>query len=110
MLEPRRNPASWDNFRKAAVLVLIILAAALVLFGVIYFFILGAAALRRWIYSGRLFCLSPLSLGRLPDWLKFKNRKHGRRRGSGGGVGEAIKRCGSFAVSARRVRCRNGFN
>ena len=41
MLEPLRNPASWDNFRKAAVLVLIIWAAALVLFGVIYFFILG---------------------------------------------------------------------
>ena len=41
MLEPLRNPANWDNFRKAAVLVLIIWAAALVLFGVIYFFILG---------------------------------------------------------------------
>ena len=41
MLEPPRNPASWDNFRKAAVLVLIIWAAALVLFGVIYFFIFG---------------------------------------------------------------------
>ena len=41
MLEPLRNPASWDNFRKAAVLVLIIWAAALVLFGVIYFFIFG---------------------------------------------------------------------
>ena len=41
MLEPRRNPANWDNFRKAAVLVLIIWAAASVLFGIIYFFILG---------------------------------------------------------------------
>ena len=41
MLEPLRNPASWDNFRKAAVLVLIIWAAASVLFGIIYFFILG---------------------------------------------------------------------
>ena len=41
MLEPLRNPANWDNFRKAAVLVLIIWAAASVLFGIIYFFILG---------------------------------------------------------------------
>ena len=42
MLEPLRNPANWDNFRKAAVLVLIIWAAAsAVLFGIIYFFILG---------------------------------------------------------------------
>ena len=63
MLEPLRNPANWDNFRKAAVLVLIIWAAASVLFGIIYFFISGAAALRRRTYSGRLFCLSLLSLG-----------------------------------------------
>ena len=41
MLEPLRNPASWDNFRKAAVLVLILWAAASVLFGIIYFFVLG---------------------------------------------------------------------
>ena len=41
MLEPLRNPANWDNFRKAAVLVLIIWAAASVLFGIIYFFIFG---------------------------------------------------------------------
>ena len=41
MLEPLRNPANWDNFRKAAVLVLILWAAASVLFGIIYFFILG---------------------------------------------------------------------
>ena len=34
MLEPLRNPANWDNFRKAAVLVLIIWAAAAVLFGI----------------------------------------------------------------------------
>ena len=40
MLEPLRNPASWDNFRKAAVLVLIIWVAAPVLC-IIYFFILG---------------------------------------------------------------------
>jgi uncharacterized BrkB/YihY/UPF0761 family membrane protein len=36
MLEPLRNPASWDNVRKAAVLILILSAAASVLFGIIY--------------------------------------------------------------------------
>ena len=41
MLEPLRNPANWDNFRKTVVLVLIIWAAASLLFGIIYFFILG---------------------------------------------------------------------
>ena len=41
MLEPLRNPANWDNFRKVAVLVLILWAAASVLFGIIYFFVLG---------------------------------------------------------------------
>ena len=41
MLEPLRNPANWDNFRKAAVLVLIIWAAASAVLGIIYFFILG---------------------------------------------------------------------
>ena len=41
MLEPLRNPASWDNFRKAAVLVLIIWAAASAVLCIIYFFILG---------------------------------------------------------------------
>ena len=41
MLEPLRNPANWDNFRKAAVLVLIIWAAASAVLCIIYFFILG---------------------------------------------------------------------
>ena len=41
MLEPLRNPANWDNFRKGAVLVLIILAAASAVLCIIYFFILG---------------------------------------------------------------------
>jgi hypothetical protein len=36
MLEPLRNPASWDNFRKAAVLVLIIWAAASAVLCIIY--------------------------------------------------------------------------
>ena len=51
MYEPSRNPANWDNFRKA-VLVLIIWAAASVLFGIIYFFIWGAAVLRRRTIQG----------------------------------------------------------
>ena len=41
MLEPLRNPASWDNFRKAAVLVLILWAAVSAVLCIIYFFILG---------------------------------------------------------------------
>ena len=41
MLEPLRNPANWDNFRKVAVLVLILWAAASAVLGIIYFFILG---------------------------------------------------------------------
>ena len=62
MLEPLRNPANRDNFRKAAVLVLIIWAAASVLFGIIYFFILGGRSPAPANIFGRLFCLSPLSL------------------------------------------------
>ena len=38
------------------------LAAVSAVLCIIYFFILGAAAVRRRTYSGRLFCLSPLSL------------------------------------------------
>ena len=41
MLEPLRNPASWDNFRKVVVLVLILWAAASAVLCIIYFFILG---------------------------------------------------------------------
>jgi hypothetical protein len=41
MLEPLRNPANWDNFRKGAVLVLILWAAASAVLCIIYFFILG---------------------------------------------------------------------
>ena len=41
MLEPLRNPANWDNFRKVAVLVLILWAAASAVLCIIYFFILG---------------------------------------------------------------------
>jgi hypothetical protein len=41
MLEPLRNPASWDNFRKLIVLVLILWAAVSAVLCIIYFFILG---------------------------------------------------------------------
>ena len=41
MLEPLRNPASWDNFRKVVELVLILWAAASAVLCIIYFFILG---------------------------------------------------------------------
>ena len=41
MLEPLRNPANWDNFRKGAVLVLILWAAVSAVLCIIYFFILG---------------------------------------------------------------------
>ena len=36
MLEPLRNPANWDNVRKAAVLILILWAAASVVLCIIY--------------------------------------------------------------------------
>ena len=41
MLDPFRNPASWDNFRKVVVLVLILWAAVSAVLCIIYFFILG---------------------------------------------------------------------
>ena len=49
--------------RKVVVLVLILWTAVSAVLCIIYFFILGAAALRRRTYSGRLFWLSLLSLG-----------------------------------------------
>ena len=59
MLEPLRNPASWDNFRKAAVLVLIIWAVASVLFGIIYFFILdGRSPAPADIFRGTILAVS----------------------------------------------------
>ena len=42
MLKPLRNPANWDNFRKAAVLVLILWAAVSAALCIIYFFISGS--------------------------------------------------------------------
>ena len=41
MLEPLKNPANWDNFREAAVLVLIIWATATAVLCIIYFFVWG---------------------------------------------------------------------
>ena len=41
MLEPLRNPASWDNFRKVVVLVLILWTAVSAVLCIIYVFILG---------------------------------------------------------------------
>ena len=41
MLEPLRNPANWDNFRKVVVLVLILWTAVSAVLCIIYFFILG---------------------------------------------------------------------
>ena len=65
MLEPLRNPASWDNFRKAAVLVLIIWAAASVLFGIIYFFILdGRSPAPADIFRGLILAVPCLQSGR----------------------------------------------
>ena len=64
MLEPLRNPANWDNFRKAAVLVLIIWAAASAVLCIIYFFILGGRSpAPADIFRALIFLfLSPLSL------------------------------------------------
>jgi hypothetical protein len=73
MLEPLRNPANWDNFRKAAVLVLIIWAAAAVLFGIIYFFILGGRSPAPANIFRALILLVPFIAQASPDWLKFKN-------------------------------------
>ena len=69
MLEPLRNPANWDNFRKAAVLVLIIWAAASVLFGIIY---LPQPCAGEHI-QGAYFACPLYRFGLSPDWLKFKN-------------------------------------
>jgi hypothetical protein len=41
MLEPLRNPANWDSFRKVAVLILILWTVALAVLCIIYFFVLG---------------------------------------------------------------------
>ena len=73
MLEPLRNSANWDNFRKAAVLVLIIWAAAAVLFGIIYFFILGGRSPAPANIFRALILLVPFIAQASPDWLKFKN-------------------------------------
>jgi hypothetical protein len=62
MLEPLRNPANWDTFRKAAVLVLIIWAAASAVLCIIYFFILGGRSPAPADIFRALILLVPLSL------------------------------------------------
>ena len=89
MLEPLRNPASWDNFRKVVVLVLILWTAVSAVLCIIYFFILGAAALRRRTYSGRLFCLSPLSLRPIAGLAQVQEPgSTGGEAGGGRGLGQ----------------------
>jgi hypothetical protein len=74
MLEPLRNPASWDNFRKVVVLVLILWTAVSGVLCIIYFFIFGgpqpcAGGHIQGAYFGCPFYHSVRS----PDWLKFKS-------------------------------------
>ena len=74
MLEPLRNPASWDNFRKVVVLVLILWAAVSAVLCIIYFFILGGRSPAPANIFRALILLVPLyRSGRSPDWLKMKN-------------------------------------
>ena len=74
MLEPLRNPANWDNFRRAAVLVLIIWAAASAVLCIIYFFILGGRSPAPGGHiQGAYFACPLYRSGRTSDWLKFKN-------------------------------------
>ena len=88
MLEPLRNPANWDTFRKAAVLVLIIWAVASAVLCIIYL----------WGGEGRspapaeifraLILLSPLSLRAFTRLAQVQEpgcapavRREGRRTG-----------------------------
>ena len=73
MLEPLRNPANWDNFRKVAVLVLILWAAASVLFGIIYLHLGGPQPCAGEHIQGAYFACPFYRSGRSSDWLKFKN-------------------------------------
>ena len=62
MLEPLKNPANWDNFRKAAVLVLIIWATATAVLCIIYFFVWGGRSPAPADIFRALILLVPLSL------------------------------------------------
>ena len=74
VLEPLRNPANWDNFRKAAVLVLILWAAVSAGLCIIYFFNLGGPQSCAGEHiQGAYFACPCYHSGRSPDWLKFKN-------------------------------------
>ena len=73
MLEPLRNPASWGNFRKVVVLVLILWAAVSAVLCIIYFFILGGRSPAPANIFRALILLVPFIAQASPDWLKFKN-------------------------------------
>ena len=85
MLEPLRNPVNWDNFRKAAVLVLIIWAAASVLFGIIYFFILGGRSpAPADIFRGIILLVVPfIASGVHPTGSSSRTQQSGGRRRRG---------------------------
>jgi hypothetical protein len=74
MLEPLKNPANWDNFRKAAVLVLIIWATATAVLCIIYFFVWGGPQpCAGGHIQGAYFACPLYRSGHTSDWLKFKN-------------------------------------
>ena len=74
MLEPLRNPASWDNFRKVVVLVLILWAAVSAVLCIIYFFILGGRSpAPANIFRALILAVPFITRAESPDWLKFKN-------------------------------------
>ena len=73
MLEPLRNPASWDNFRKVVVLVLILWTAVSAVLCIIYFFILGGRSPAPADIFRALILAVPFHSVRSPDWLKFKS-------------------------------------
>jgi hypothetical protein len=73
MLEPLRNPASWDNFRKVVVLVLILWAAVSAVLCILYFFVLGGRSPAPANIFRALILLVPFIAQASPDWLKLKN-------------------------------------
>ena len=85
MLEPLRNPANWDNFRKAAVLVLIIWAAASAVLCIIYFFILGGRSPAPANIFRALILLVPLSLRPIAGLAQIQ--EPGGGAGGGRGLG-----------------------
>ena len=79
MLEPLRNPANWDNFRKVVVLVLILWAAVSAVLCIIYFFILGGRSPAPANIFRTLILFVPfIALGALPTGSSSRTRR--RRR------------------------------